>query len=143
MGRYGRTGDVAHTHRIMEPEDQTFGEWTAPGEVPETLIAILANSAVHLPGSAAPRWRKSRARIRERTARRNRSHAVSCRSPRDPARAFAKYRSAALDAILERAEFVRTSPTMSIAPVRAELREPPHPALNRPFGPPWEIQKVW
>ena len=33
---------VAHTHRIMEPEDQEFGEWMVPGEVPETLIAILA-----------------------------------------------------------------------------------------------------
>ena len=33
---------VAHTHRLMEPEDQQFGDWIAPGEVPATLIAILA-----------------------------------------------------------------------------------------------------
>lgn len=33
---------VQHTHRLLEPEDQRFGDWADPAETPETLIALLA-----------------------------------------------------------------------------------------------------
>lgn len=33
---------VRHTHRITQPWDQTFGEWSSEDEVPETLTAMLA-----------------------------------------------------------------------------------------------------
>src|SRR4029434_6331709 len=33
---------VRHTHRLLEPEDQEFGAWDDPADVPETLTAVLA-----------------------------------------------------------------------------------------------------
>ena len=38
---------VAHTHRPRTPERQVFGEWNEPGEVPETLIAVVAEAGRH------------------------------------------------------------------------------------------------
>src|SRR5262249_30812143 len=38
---------VQHTHRLLEPEDQEFGAWDESGEVPETLVALLAELGKH------------------------------------------------------------------------------------------------
>jgi hypothetical protein len=38
---------VQHTHRLLEPEDQQFGAWDDPVEVPETLTAVLAELGRH------------------------------------------------------------------------------------------------
>ncbi len=135
---------VAHTHRLMEPEDQTFGEWTAPGEVPETLIAILAElGRFYLP------W-VSRAAVEgkaELAFASGQRVEIAVRPFLAEARAillarYAKYRSAALDAILERAgirsyfaDYVDRAGTLP------SYEKPPRPALNRPFGPPWETER--
>ena len=38
---------VEHTHRLRTPHDRQFGTWLAPGDVPDTLIALLAEIGRH------------------------------------------------------------------------------------------------
>ena len=38
---------TAHTHRLRTPERQEIGDWSEPGEVPETLIAVIAEAGRH------------------------------------------------------------------------------------------------
>jgi glutathione S-transferase len=38
---------VAHTHRLRLPQEQTFGPWLDPGDVPPTLVAIVAEAGRH------------------------------------------------------------------------------------------------
>jgi glutathione S-transferase len=135
---------VAHTHRLMEPEDQEFGEWTAAGEVPGTMLAMLAElGRFYLP------W-VSRAAID------GRAELVFASGQRveiavtpflAEARAtllarYVKYRSRALDAILERAG-IRSyfADYAYCAGTLPSYDEPPRPELNRPFGPPWETER--
>jgi len=40
-------GAVAHTHRLQQPQRQTFGEWSAGGEVSESLLAVVAEAGRH------------------------------------------------------------------------------------------------
>src|SRR5262245_46036237 len=41
---------VRHTHRLLEPYGCDYGNWIEPGEVPDTLVAILADAGrVYLP----------------------------------------------------------------------------------------------
>ena len=37
---------VKHTHRLMQPEDESFGDWTTPREAPEALDADRSISVV-------------------------------------------------------------------------------------------------
>lgn len=134
---------VAHAHRIMEPEDRPLGDWIAPGELPETLVAMLAElgrfylpwvsratvdgqaelcflSGQRIVVSATPFLREARAILLAR---------------------YVQHRSDALDAILEGAgilsyfaDYVHQAGTLP------SYVQPPRPALNRPFGPPWETE---
>jgi glutathione S-transferase len=136
---------VAHTHRIMEPEDQKFGGWMAPSEIPETLIAILAElGRFYLP------W-VSRAAVDGKAelvfaSGQRIEIAVTPFLAESRAILLARYvefRSDALDAILDRA---------GIRPYFADYVDhagklpsyemPPCPALNRPFAPPWETERA-
>ncbi|MFD5425952.1 glutathione S-transferase N-terminal domain-containing protein [Streptomyces sp. NPDC127084] len=38
---------VGHTHRLMAPEDQEFGDWFAPDALPDTLSDVLAEAGRH------------------------------------------------------------------------------------------------
>lgn len=38
---------VAHTHRLMMPHLQEFGDWIDAADVPETLIAVIAETGRH------------------------------------------------------------------------------------------------
>lgn len=40
-------GAVAHTHRLMLPERQDFGDWFDPTALPDTLIPVLAEAGRH------------------------------------------------------------------------------------------------
>ena len=127
---------VAHTHRLMEPEDLEFGEWMAAGELPETMIAILAElGRFYLP------W-VSRAAVDGSAelafASGNRIE-IAVTPFLAEARAtllarYVKYRSDALDAVLERAGirsyFADYADRAGILP---NYDKPPRPALNRPF----------
>ncbi len=136
---------VAHTHRIMEPDDQRFGEWMAPGEVPATMIAILAElGQFYLP------W-VSRAAVDGKAelgfASGQRAEiAVTPFLAEARAILLARYvelRSDALDALLERAG-IRTyfADYVDHAGKIPSYETPPRPALNRPFGPPWETERA-
>lgn len=132
---------VQHTHRLLEPEDQTFGdwdEWHSARDVPETLRAVLADlKRVYLP------W-VSRACV-EGTADvvfdNGDSVAVHATDFLRAARStlLARYvgaRCERLDAVLETAGIL-TFFTDYTAQARSipDFRDPPRPALNRPFPP--------
>ncbi len=38
---------VAHTNRLFVPHDHEFGPWLDPSELPETLVAVLADAGRH------------------------------------------------------------------------------------------------
>jgi hypothetical protein len=33
---------VKHTSRLLEPDEQRFGDWAETSDVPDTLVAVLA-----------------------------------------------------------------------------------------------------
>ncbi len=136
---------VAHTHRMMEPEDQKFGEWTAAREVPETMIAILTElGRFYLP------W-VSRAAVDGKAELAFASGqrieiAVTPFLAESRATLLARYvefRSDALDVILERAGILSYfADYVDRAGKIPSYEQPPRPALNRPFAPPWERERM-
>ncbi|HLX06161.1 MAG TPA: glutathione S-transferase N-terminal domain-containing protein [Candidatus Binatus sp.] len=136
---------VAHTHRIMEPEDEECGDWIAPGQMPETLIALLGElGRFYLP------W-VSRASVEEKAELAFASGQrieIAVTPFLAEARAtllarYVEYRSDALDAILERAG-IRSyfADYVDRAGKIPGYENPPRPALNRPFAPPWERERA-
>ncbi len=129
---------VEHTHRLLEPEDQTFGPWDDPSRVSDTLTTVLAELGRHyLP------W-VSRACVD------GVADVVFADGTRVPVRAteflrdargtllarYVAHRSERLDAILERAGILRFfADHVGHAGSIPDVREPPRPALNRPFPP--------
>src|SRR5262249_35986091 len=127
---------VAHTHRLLEPQDEVFGAW-ADG-VSETLLRLLGElGRVYLPwvsracidGSAdvvfGPGMRTPVGATDFLRAARGTLFALST-----------ALRCARLDAALERAGILQFS---AASPAGAgsipDFRDPPRPALNRPFPP--------
>jgi glutathione S-transferase len=127
---------VQHTHRLLEPEDRERGAWD--GDVSGSLVAVLAELGKHyLP------W-VSRACVD------GAADVVFAGGTRVPigateflrdARAtlLARYvalRSTRLDAVLERAGILRFfADHVAEAGAVPDARNPPRPALNRPFPP--------
>ena len=130
---------IAHTHRLLEPEDQVFGDWSEPGSVPATLIDLLADiGRLYLP------W-VSRATVE------GSAELVFERGPRVPIRAtdflidargillarYAALRCEALDEILDRSGILSYFANfLDRAGTIPSYDDPPRPALNRPFPPP-------
>jgi len=130
---------VEHTHRLLEPEDGEPGPWSAPGDVPETLVALLADAGrLYLP------W------VTRATADGEAPIAFAA-GPRPTVRAtpflvdaratllarYAACRSPALDAVLERAGILGAfREHLGQAGPLPDPAVPPRPALNRPFPPP-------
>lgn len=127
---------VRHTHRLLEPEDEAFGDWDDAAD--DTLIAILAElGRTYLP------W-VSRATVDgvadvvfaggERVAVRATDFLRDAR-----ATLLARYvalRSDRLDAILEQAGILRYfADHVGRAGTVPDANDPPRPALNRPFPP--------
>jgi glutathione S-transferase len=129
---------VRHTHRLLEPEDQDFGDWDDPARMPETLLVVLAElgrrylpwvsracvegvadvvfaDGTRVPVRATPFLREARATLLARY--------VASRSP-------------VLDAVLTAAGilpfFAEYTAQAGAIP---EYRDPPRPSLNRPFPP--------
>jgi glutathione S-transferase len=134
---------VRHTHRLLEPEDQTFGGWNETGGVSDTLIAVLADlGRLYLP------W-VSRAVVEGGA-----TLAFGCGQRIEMAATpflteargvlLARYvalRSPALDAVLERAGILSYyAGFVDQAATLAGTETPPRPRYNRPFAPPWEAE---
>lgn len=131
---------IQHTHRLLEPEDQAFGDWEDwnTRDIPDTLLAVLADlKRLYLP------W-VSRACV-DGTADvvfdNGASIAVHATDFLRAARAtlLARYvaaRCARLDATLERAGILAFFADYTAqATAIPDFRDPPRPALNRPFPP--------
>jgi hypothetical protein len=127
---------VKHAHRLLEPEPDTFGNWADPTELPETLIALLADSGrIYLP------W-VSRATVE------GMADLVFEQGCRIPLRAteflveahgilLARYvecRREALDVVLDRAGILPYFADFVDHATRVpDYTDPPRPHLNRPF----------
>jgi glutathione S-transferase len=128
-----------HTHRLLEPEDERFGEWSDPAVVPETLFALLREIArMYLPwvsracadGEADVVFAHgARVRVKATDFLRHARAVLLAR--------YVALRSDHLDAVLERAGalsyFADFTQHASAVP---DPSDPPRPALNRPFPPP-------
>lgn len=127
---------VPYTHAMVAPWDRTFGAWLAPDALPETLIALLAETGRHyLPwvaaatrdGSAVVRFDAGEAATIETTSFLTTARGIM----------LARYvaaRSPALDAVLERAGIGRwfadfTDQATSVP----DPSLPARPADNQPF----------
>jgi glutathione S-transferase len=134
---------VDHTHRLMEPEDQEFGDWSKPGDPPETLIAILADlGRLYLP------W-VSRAAVDGKAelifASGQRVEIEATPFLREARRVllarYVEHRCAALDSILKRAGILSYyADYADQAGTVPDYKNPPRPDFNRPFAPPWETE---
>lgn len=129
---------VQHTHRLLEPEDQAFGAWDDASEPSDTMIALLAEFGVrYLPWVS----RACQAGVADVVFANGSRIAVRATEFLRDARAtllarYVTHRSARLDAVLERAgvlpffaEYVGSAGSVP------DFREPPRPALNRPYPP--------
>lgn len=129
---------VQHTHRLLEPEDQVFGDWDGARDISPTLLDVLADlGRIYLP------W-VSRACVDGfadvvfADGTRITVHATDfLRQARSALLArYVACRCAPVDAVLERAGILRyfadfTAHAGSIP----DFHAPPRPALNRPFPP--------
>ena len=134
---------VKHTQRLLEPEEQTFGDWASEGDVPETLIAVLADlGRVYLPW-ASRAARDGSAEIVFANGQRIQTAASTFlkESRRVLLARYVEARSNELDAVLERAGilayFADFTDQAGEIPDSAKL---PRPSDNQPFAPPPEIE---
>jgi len=129
---------VEHTHRLLEPEDQEFSDWDDPGAVPETLTAVLAELGRHYLPWVARACREGVADVVFTGGARVAVHATEfLRDTRATLLArYVEHRSARLDAVLDGAGILRFfADHAALASSIPDYREPPQPALNRPFPP--------
>lgn len=129
---------VRHTHRLLEPEDQAFGAWAPAGDVPDTLVALLADAGrLYLPwvaratvdGAADVAFDGGpTVRIAATEFLRESRSILLAR--------YVRLRSDALDRVLERAGILRHfADHVAQAGAIPSHDEPPRPALNRPYPP--------
>jgi glutathione S-transferase len=129
---------VRHTHRILEPYGCEYGDWLEPGEVPETLVAILADagrlylpwvSVATLQGEAEVVFSNGQRTAIQATGFLREARAVLLAR-------YRRLRSDALDAVLERAGILRFFAD-HVAEAGTVPRDdaPPRPRLNRPNPP--------
>jgi glutathione S-transferase len=129
---------VRHTHRLLEPEDQEFREWDDPGAVSDTLMGVLAElGRTYLPWVS----RACTDGVADVVFGSGDRIAVRATDFLREARAtlLARYvasRSERLDAVLARAGILPYFAGYTAqAGTIPDFRDPPRPALNRPFPP--------
>ena len=129
---------VEHTHRVLQPPDERCGDWLRAGEVPETLVAILAEAGRHyLPWVAAATARGEADVVFSSGARTSIQATEFLKEAR--AIQLGRYRAlrcAALDAVLERAGILHYfADHLAEAGSVPDWAGPPRPRLNRPYPP--------
>ena len=131
---------VRHTNRLIEPEDERFGEWDGPEEVPATMIAVVGDlgrmyfpwvSRACVDGAADAVFSDgTRVRIEATGFLREARGVLLAR--------YVRLRDARLDEVLERAGLLEYfAPFTQHATRVPDYRNPPRPALNRPYPPEW------
>jgi glutathione S-transferase len=137
---------VQHTVRLLEPEDQVFGDWDSSVDLPATLIALLADlGRIYLPwvsraciDGEADVVLAGAADVVLPPPTRQTVHATEfLRAAR--ATLLARYRDLRcdrLDAVLAQAGILAFfADAVAYAGAVPDHRDPPRPALNRPFPP--------
>ncbi len=130
---------VRHTHRLYEPEDQTFGTWSPPGDVPEPLLAVLADlGRFYLPWVSRATLDGEAELVFESGHRTTIAATDFLKEARSVLLArYVELRSAELDAVLERAGILSWFADFTDgAGTIPSYQDPPRPTLNRPFPPP-------
>ncbi len=128
-----------HTHRLLEPEDQPLGDWNDTREIPDTLIALLADlGRLYLPWVSRATVEGSAELVFESGQRIEISATDFLKDARATLLArYAEHRSTALDAVLERADVLSYfGEYRAQAGAIPDYETPPRPNLNRPFPPP-------
>ncbi|HEY8515511.1 MAG TPA: glutathione S-transferase family protein [Candidatus Binatia bacterium] len=129
---------VLHTNRLLEPEDQPFGDWDDARELAPTLLDLLRElGRMYLPwvsracvdGEADLTFSDgTTVRIRATDFLREARGVLLAR--------YVALRSPELDAVLERAGLLRYfADYVGHATTVPDYAAPPRPALNRPFPP--------
>lgn len=129
---------VRQTHHLFEPEDQAFGTWQASDDVPETLVALLAElGRTYLPWVS----RACAGKAADVVFAPGKKVSVQATDFLGTARGtlLAHYRALRcdrLDRILDRAGLLAFfADWVDAAGAIPDFRDPPHPKLNRPFPP--------
>jgi hypothetical protein len=129
---------VQHTHRLLEPEDQVFGDWDDAADVSDTLVAVIADlERLYLPWVSRACVDGS-AEVAFAGGAPVAVHATDfLRAARGALLArYAACRCARLDTVLERAGILRfLADDTARAGSIPDFRDPPRPARNRPFPP--------
>jgi glutathione S-transferase len=134
---------VVHTHTLMEPEDAQFTDWMT--DVPDTMIAILTQlGRSYLPWVSHAAVDGKADLVFANGQRVEIAITPFLAEARSTLLArYIKYRSGALDAVLARAGILSFfADYTNHAGQLADHSQPPRPALNRPFGPPWERETL-
>ncbi len=129
---------VRHTHRLIEPEEERFGDWDDPAEVPATMLALLRElGRMYLPwvsracvdGAAEVVFSGgARVRIAATDFLREARGVLLAR--------YVALRDARLDRVLERAGVLSYFADFTQhAAVVPDYGKPPRPALNRSYPP--------
>ena len=130
---------ATHTHRLLEPQDQPLGNWNDTPEIPETLIALLADlGRLYLPWVSRATVDGSAELVFESGQRIEIGATDFLKDARATLLArYAEHRSTALDAVLERAGILSYfGEYRAQAGAIPDYEAPPRPDLNRPFPPP-------
>lgn len=129
---------VRHTHRIFEPYGCQLGDWLAPGEIPDSLIAVLADAGrLYLPWVADATVRGDAEVVFASGQRRRISATEFLRDARAVLLArYRQLRSDALDAVLDRAGILHFfADHLAEAGNIPRNDTLPQPRLNRPYPP--------
>jgi glutathione S-transferase len=129
---------VQHTHRLLEPEDQEFGAWDDPSIAADTLTAVLAELGTRYYPWVSRACRDGAADVVFENGARVTVRATDfLRESRATLLArYLDHRSNQLDAVLDRAGILPFfADYAAFAGSIPDVREPPQPALNRPFPP--------
>jgi glutathione S-transferase len=134
---------VRHTHLLLEPDDQVFGDWDDPRAIPDTLFAVLAElGRLYLPWVSRA-CVEGAAEIGFGAGARPRVQATEfLRQARGVLLArYVAHRDARLDAVLQRAGILAyfADHTGEARPI-PDVRQPPRPQRNRPFPPVEELE---
>lgn len=128
---------AAHTSRLRVPHEQRFGDWHDPDDVPDTLVAVVAEAGRHyLPWVAeATRHGSASVEIADGVVTEISSSPFLQWARGVLLARYVELRSDALDAVLEEAGVLpHFADHVDQATTVPDVTAPPQPADNRPYA---------